>query len=59
MTKPKKHTPKGSIKASSSKLARFKSDESDDKDSNEELEKDKDNIEEQEEEEEEHTSSDE
>jgi hypothetical protein len=58
MTKPKKRTPKGSVKASSNKLARLKRDECDDEDSNEESEKDKDNIEEQEEEEE-HTSSDE
>jgi hypothetical protein len=57
MTKPKKCTPKGSIKASSNKLACLKSDESDDEDSNKESEKDKDNIEEQEEQEE-HTSSD-
>jgi hypothetical protein len=58
MMKPKKCTPKGSIKASSNKLARLKRDESDDEDSNEESEKDKDTIEEQEEEDE-HTNSDE
>jgi hypothetical protein len=50
MTKPKKRTLKGSIKASSNKLARRN--DSDDEDSNEESEKDKDNVEDQEEEEE-------
>jgi hypothetical protein len=49
MTKPKKRTPKGSIKASSNKLAHLKRDESDDEDFNEESENDKDNIEEPEE----------